>query len=86
MTSQSKKKTGGNPAHQDPFIGKLHKTMTASVELTETLQEAVIAGKITQEQWEYYRGGVLAQMEIYRILTGKPSAITHILQGLDVKE
>jgi hypothetical protein len=60
--------------------------MTASVELTETLQEAVAAGKITQEQWEYYRGGVLAQMEVYRILTGKPSAITHILAGREVPE
>jgi hypothetical protein len=85
MSARSKK-TGGNPAHNDPFIGKLHKTMTASVELTKDLQEAVIAGKITQEQWEYYRGGVLAQMEVYRILTGKPSAIAHILQGLEVKE
>lgn len=58
--------------------------MEMHVELTGEIQVLVEQGKITMEQWEYYRGGALAQMEVYRILTGKPSAITAILANKEL--
>lgn len=80
--AQRKKQPAGNPA-QDQLTKDLYGIIRRNVEMTKRLMEDP---RISVEHWEYYRGGVLAQMEIYSQLCGKPSAIGIILAEYDAAE
>lgn len=79
--AQKKKQTRGNPAVQnDSLTTEMYAIVKRSVEITQKLQDDP---RITQEQWEYFRGGVLASMSIYGILLGKDPAFTIIIDEYD---
>lgn len=77
--AQKKKPTRGNPA-QDQLTVDLYGIIRRNVEMTKRLMEDP---RISQAHFEYFRGGVLAQMEVYSVLCGKPSAIGIIIDEYD---
>ncbi|UVK58728.1 hypothetical protein SEA_GANTCHERGOBLIN_67 [Arthrobacter phage GantcherGoblin] len=79
--AKKKKVRSGNPAvASDPLVDKLFRSMRLNIELCKELSESE---KITKEQWEWYRGAVLASMEMLAIHSDKPSAIGIILKEYD---
>lgn len=81
MAQKKKKQVSGNPQlENDPIAKELYGVLRRSVELTAKLQDD---SRITQEQWEWFRGGVLASMAIYSILMEKPNAFGLLIDEYD---
>lgn len=79
--ANKKKKTGGNPAvENDPVAKELYAVLRRQVELTKVLQEDP---RVNEEQWQWFRGGVLASMAIYGLLVDMPPAFDIIIKEYD---
>jgi hypothetical protein len=80
MANKKKPKSGNPAVSSDQIADDLYGLIRRSVEMTKRLGED---DRVSKEHWEYFRGGVLAMMEVYSKLRDKPSAIGIIIKEYD---